>query len=206
MQRTDGWRRFLGKASAYNLVQNILGANTFREIYARDYIKPKSGDRILDIGCGTSEILNYLDSSIVYVGCDMSMDYIEYSRNKYGSRGEWHSKNASDLKDLGDSKFDIVLVNGLLHHLDDAEVIELLRYAKRALVEGGRLSTFDPCLVDNQNWLARFLIDRDRGKNVRTINEYLDLVSSTFNEITYSVRHDLLRVPYTHIIIDGMCG
>ncbi len=203
MQRTDGWRRFLGKASIYNLVQNILGAEAFRAIYVKDYIKPKSGDRVLDIGCGTSEILKHLDPSIVYVGCDMSIDYIGYSRSKYGNRGEFHNKNASDLEGLADSKFDIVLVNGLLHHLDDSEVIELLRYAKRNLVQGGRLSTFDPCLVESQNWLARFLINRDRGKNVRTIKAYLDLVSSEFCEVSYSVRHDLLRVPYTHIIIDG---
>lgn len=203
MQKTSGWRGLLGKAYSYNFVQNILGAEDFRQVYVTDYIRPKSGERVLDIGCGTSEILKHLGSSVHYTGCDISQDYIEYSKKRYGVRGIWYNADISELEDLVQSQFDIVLVNGLFHHLSDSEVLSLLKYAKNCLVHGGRLSTFDPCLVSNQSRFAKFLIARDRGQNIRTADKYIELVNAEFHDFSYSIRHDLLRVPYTHIIITG---
>jgi hypothetical protein len=67
---------------------------------------------------------------------------------------------------------------------------------------GGRLITFDGTLIDDQSSLARALVLRDRGQNIRRPEEYGQLASAEFTVINRSVRHDLLYVPYTHCILE----
>lgn len=64
--------------------------------------------------------------------------------------------------------FDIVLASGLLHHLDDEAVGELMQLVRLALRAGGRFAAIDPVMVSGQNRIARALIERDRGLNVGT--------------------------------------
>ncbi|RKZ63742.1 MAG: class I SAM-dependent methyltransferase, partial [Candidatus Parabeggiatoa sp. nov. 3] len=45
-------------------------------------------------------------------------------------------------------------------------------------------------------------ISKDRGQNVRTQEGYLELASQVFSNITTDIRHDLLRIPYTHFILE----
>ena len=42
---------------------------------------------------------------------------------------------------------------------------------------------------------------KDRGKFVRTREEYLRLASARFPKVEPHLRHDLLRIPYTHLIM-----
>ena len=63
------------------------------------------------------------------------------------------------------------------------------------------LITMDPVLVDGQSPVARFLALRDRGENVRTIDGYLALAATSFETVEPTVRHDMLRVPYSHALL-----
>jgi hypothetical protein len=49
--------------------------------------------------------------------------------------------------------------------------------------------------------LARFILRRDRGQHVRQRDEYLALAREVFPQLEYEVRHDLMRIPYTHLIL-----
>jgi hypothetical protein len=93
---------------------------------------------------------------------------------------------------------------GILHHLDDGEALQLFHLAQTALKPGGRLITLDGVFVQKQSPCARYIISKDRGQNVRTQQGYLQLASQVFSTITTSIRHDLLRIPYTHIILECM--
>ena len=44
-----------------------------------------------------------------------------------------------------------------------------------------------------------WLLARDRGKFVRTREDYLRLASAHFVKVETHLRHDLLRLPYTHL-------
>ena len=44
------------------------------DAHAERYLRPKEGDAVLDIGCGTSEILKYI-SSVTYTGYDTNLDF-----------------------------------------------------------------------------------------------------------------------------------
>ena len=94
-----------------------------------------------------------------------------------------------------------MLAAGVLHHLDDTRAVSLFNLARKALKPGARLVTFDGCFVAGQPKLARFVVSRDRGQYVRESAEYAKLAEQVFPQVRSFVRHDLLRIPYTHVIL-----
>lgn len=202
-QLTTGIRAILSSPRIYDLFQNIAGAKKFREIYVSEFICPTGTERILDIGCGTADILAYLPETVSYVGFDASPHYIEAAKARFGDRGEFHCRyvNEMTIEEMG--AFDIVMANGLLHHLSDEEAANLCRVSVKALKPGGRLITHDPCYSDQQSSLARYIISRDRGQNVRSGEEYAALLRPFFSEVQLSIRHDMANIPYTHAITVG---
>ena len=172
-------------------------------VFTDSYIRPEEGDKILDIGCGPADILSHLPG-VDYVGLDMNSAYLNYARNRFGNKGRFIAQRVSKgiINDISPSGFDTVLAKGVLHHLNDDEAIQLFELAMFALRPAGRLITFDGCYVKGQSRLTRFILSRDRGNFVRTQDEYLDLASILFNNINVSIHHGLIRIPYTHIIME----
>ena len=61
----------------YNSFNCLLRTATFRKFYCQRFIKPEQNNSILDIGCGTATILDYLPATCTYVGFDASQYYID---------------------------------------------------------------------------------------------------------------------------------
>jgi cyclopropane fatty-acyl-phospholipid synthase-like methyltransferase len=202
-QITTGIRSILSVPIFYDLLQNVLGGKKARKELIEKYLLVNPNDRLLDIGCGTAEILDCLPKNITYVGFDASKDYIKKAKEKYQERNaQFFAKLVTD-SNLGDFEpFDIVIALGILHHLEDEEVIHLFSLAKNFLKPAGRIITIDPCYIENQRILAKFMISRDRGQNVRTSNQYQKLAENIFSNVSLSVRNDLLRIPYDHAILE----
>lgn len=200
-QVTTGIRGVLSHPFIYDIVQNVAGARKFSKIYVAEYVRPRDLERVLDIGCGTADILAYLPETVTYTGFDASPDYINAARTRFGKRGDFQCREVNELTLDEPGAFDIVLANGLMHHLDDREVGALCRVGAKALKPGGRMITHDPCYCDRQSRMAQYLIAHDRGQNVRIGEDYLALLRPFFSHVELSVRHDMVYVPYTHAII-----
>lgn len=198
-----GLRGVLESANVYALFKNLLRSKASRQRFVSEIIRPGSDSRILDIGCGDGWILEFLPSTVEYVGYDLNPDYIDRARINYGQRGTFvcAAISADSAPTLPGTGFDIVLALGLLHHLTDLEVAKLCEQAHAHLKIGGVFVTFDGVYVPGQSPIARFLISRDRGQMVRTPEAYLNLVGQHFSHVTSQVRTDLLRIPYTHFIM-----
>lgn len=170
-----------------------------RQLVAHYGLKP--GDRVLDIGCGPADILEALPP-VEYHGFDLSADYIEAARKRFGGRGTFHVEavDAEQVKQY--AGFDLVLATGVVHHLTDAEALDLFRVAAAALKPGGRLVTLDGCLVEGQSPVARWLLKRDRGQFVRGQAAYLALARAVFSKVQPTVTTGLLRIPYTHLVME----
>jgi SAM-dependent methyltransferase len=171
-QITTGLYSLLNNPWVYDFFQNIAGAKRFRKIYINEYINPKGNERILDIGCGTAVILEFLPNLVDYIGCDASAEYIETAKARYGSRGNFICMFVDEIAIEEMGEFDIVMANGLFHHLNDDEVVNLGHAIYKALRQGGRLITHDPCYNDKQSALAKYIISKDRGQNIRNDTDY----------------------------------
>lgn len=202
-QKTDGLHAVLSHPRIYDLLQNLLGAKRSRTRLIRDHIRPRTGDRILDIGCGTGELFSQLPAGLHYVGFDLSESYITAARQRHGG-ARFECMDVADYQVSGSDEqgADLVLAIGILHHLDDDRARALMRTAHAALKPGGRFISLDGTYVDGQSPIAHALIARDRGKSIRTPDAYQALAQAEFGTVNGRVRGDMLYVPYTHYIME----
>lgn len=202
-QKTTGLHAILSAPWAYDLLQNLLGAQKARRRLINDHALPGPQATILDIGCGTGEIVPHLPAGASYHGFDLSALYVDAANRRFGDRAAFHCMDIADYQpEATAAPADVVLAVGILHHLDDDIAVKLMRSARSQLKPGGRLVTMDGTLVEGQSAMARNLILRDRGQNIRTPDAYRALAAEAFQDVKVIVRHDMLYVPYTHCIME----
>lgn len=197
-QKTTGVYRLTQVPRFYELFQKLLGADRSRRTLIAEHVLPRPGDRVLDIGCGPAAILPYL-GDVNYTGIDLNADHIAQAKLSFGGRGRFIHGDTSHAAAM-DGLFDIVLCLGLLHHLDDEAVVTLATDVRSKLASGGRFFAVDPVFAPGQPWIARRLAANDSGQNVREADGYRRLVAGAFPHVRTEVRHNLLRVPYSHCI------
>jgi len=199
-QINSGFRKILSYPKIYSAFQYIMGADKFWINFISNEIKPKAGYCILDIGCGPADILKYLPNNISYWGFDISKEYINSAKEKFGERATFICKQI-DLSDLDNMpKFDRVILTGVFHHLDDKSCKEITKLAYLALKKGGKLISVDPCFTSKQNFIARFLITKDRGQNVKFNDKYKHIIDKRFRKISTKIINKSW-IPYTHCFI-----
>jgi SAM-dependent methyltransferase len=201
-QKTAGLYRLTQWPALYALLQGALGGGRTRASLIRDHLRPSDGMRVLDIGCGSASLLPDL-GAVHYTGIDSNPEHIAHARALHGARGRFLQGHAETLGAEIAPPFDLVMCIGVLHHLDDAVVERLATVVAPWLAPGGRFVTVDPAFVAGQNPIARFLAARDSGQNVRAPEAYRALLAGAFPKVAMRVRHDLLRVPYTHCILEA---
>src|SRR5438552_9717340 len=175
MQSNAGLLRWLKAPFLYNLCQGVVGGNALRRRIIQNCARARSGDKVIDIGCGPAQALQSLPD-VEYLGLDINPDYIAFARRTYGSKGTFVVGDTRSLR--GDSRFkdaDIAIAVGVLHHLDDEEAADCIRFAYDALKRGGRLICHDACWIPNQGVVSRYIMSRDRGRNIRTEPQCLQL-------------------------------
>jgi len=193
-------RSVLSVPAAYNLWWKMVGGPGLVKVLVTEYVKAGDGARILEIGCGPGTVAGYLSGS-EYVGFDVSSKYIEMARKRF-PQAQFFCERVSKFSLAIQQSFDTVLALGIVHHLDDQEARQLFQIAHDALRSGGKLVTFDGVWTDRQSRAARWLLARDRGEHVRSEQEYMTIASQVFQDVRPTVRHDLLHIPYTHLIME----
>jgi SAM-dependent methyltransferase len=190
----------LGHPSIYNIVQYLMGVGRSPKKFYDRFFKIAEGSVILDIGCGTANILEYLPS-VKYYGFDIDERYIRYARRRFPDAVEFRCKTVepADLDTL--PGFDVVILIGVIHHLTNQEALEIFAFAKQALKPGGRLLTLDPCYSKRQGYVSKLLVSLDRGEYVRNDYEYVKLSGFVFKEIDHKVLHHAFP-PYTHFLME----
>jgi cyclopropane fatty-acyl-phospholipid synthase-like methyltransferase len=200
MQRQAGLYALLRRSVIYQALQSLLRTKDNRALLVRRSIRPRPGDRVVDIGCGPETMVPYLPDTI-YTGVEIERSYIDSANARYGDRATFIHAGIDSICDKVESGADIVLAIGVLHHLNDHEARQLFRAARALLKTGGRLVTYDCVLTSPQHPIARLLIRMDRGRYVRTAESYLALAREFFSCVESDTRHDMLRVPYDHFIM-----
>ena len=120
-------------------------ADDARDHYSSSVLSAKSGDRVLEYGCGSGSMaFDLAAAGAEVVGIDISEVAVATARDRAAEEGlssaSFEVMNAEAL-DLPDSSFDLVCGSGILHHLDlDRSMAELAR----VMAPDGRAVFFEP--------------------------------------------------------------
>ena len=132
--------------------------------------------RVLDVGCGPGTNAKYFMGAD-YVGVDINDEYVRFARRRYGRTFVTADVVASPLPGL--ATFDCILVNSVLHHLDDAAVRTVLLKLRELLARDGAIHMLELVLPDRggpARWLARW----DRGRHARSLGAWRELYAGAF--------------------------
>lgn len=202
MQSDSGLLRWLKIPFLYNAFQAAVGGNALRRRIIQNHVRAKPSNKVIDIGCGSAQALRCLPE-VEYLGLDTNAQYIASAKRTHGTKGTFIIGDTHSLR--GDSRFqnaDIVITIGVLHHLDDQDAAHCIRFAYDALKEGGRFIFHDPCWTPNQGAFSKYIMARDRGRNIRTEQEYRRLVAKLFSNVEARVDTKPMRIPYVTAVFE----
>jgi SAM-dependent methyltransferase len=81
-------RSILSAPAIFDALQWIMGVPKFEKSLVTDFIQPTPGMAVLDIGCGTCYVLNYLQD-VEYFGFDISPRYIDTATERHSDKGRF---------------------------------------------------------------------------------------------------------------------
>jgi SAM-dependent methyltransferase len=203
MQINSGLRSFLAFPRVYRLTMRLFGGDANMRWFIDQILALRAGEKLVDVGCGPADILESLPA-VDYVGLDISEPYIQAARQRYGSRGVFVSGRIEDWRtNPRTQQADVVLANGVLHHVDDEEARRILQFASAILKENGRFIFYEPCYLLWQSKLSAFFMRKDRGQNIRTEQEWKELAASVFPKFSTNIVSSVNRLGYVCMI--GQC-
>ena len=194
-------KNILNNPKIYQAYQVLGGFHAARIKAFNQYVDLNNVKRIFDIGCGPGHFSETISKDIDYIGFDTDQNYIDYANKHFGGSARFFNRifDKTAIREFGNP--DLIIMNGVLHHLNDETFKIIASDAAASLNKNGILYTLDGCYTDNQNIITKFLLDNDRGGFVRNSSEYNSLLKESFNTIESDIRNDLSILPYTFILI-----
>jgi SAM-dependent methyltransferase len=206
VERTNGLHRLLTLGALYSRFQRVIGARRARRWLAARSLRLAPGARIIDVGCGTAEILEFIPAGVAYAGFDPNRFYVERAAKRYGTRPDTVFLHGTSTLAARDARFrnaDVVLCFGVLHHLDDRQAVNLLMFCRDALAPAGRFQGLEPAWLPAQGRLSRWVMSLDRGLAIRDLDGWRRLLDNAFAVSQATPVTDLIRIPYTYAFLDG---
>jgi len=145
-------------------------------------------DAVLDLGCGTGALAG-LFAPACYVGVDTDTSYLLHAAHKHPA----HRFVRMDGRSLAFVRgaFDVVIIGGVIHHLDDADAAAFLAEARHVLrLATGRLVLWEDVPTRSPwNVIGRLVQRLDEGDHIRPAERYLDFVHRVFPVVrSYAMR------------------
>jgi SAM-dependent methyltransferase len=137
--------------------------------------------RVLDVGCGPGTNAAEFEG-LDYLGVDLNPAYIEHARRNHAGRFEVADMRSDAIP--GGGTYDFVLVNSLLHHLDDESTRSLLARLRAYVSGDGYLHVIDLELPERRG-IARTLTLNDRGDHPRSVPAWRTLLTEHFDEVVF---------------------
>lgn len=170
-----------------SLLENDFKA--IRAVIRRD-LKLAPGVRTLDLGCGPGAFSDLFEQGD-YVGADLNPRYIDWARQH--RKGTFVVADARQLE-LPDERFDQILIFGLLHHLPDEVVRDVLSECHRLLVPGGHLLAIEDIpAISKLNLIGHLIHSVENGEHIREAEAYRTLYRERF------------RIEHEETLKSGIC-
>ncbi len=162
---------------AYRLWQAPFAENKFAPILAHNDLRQVR--RVLDVGCGPGTNARHF-AHAHYTGIDCNPAYIDYARRRH--KGEFLVADATTYRVPSEQRFDFILVNSFLHHIDAANSHSILSHLSTLLTDDGHVHILDLVLA-RETSVARWLTLHDRGDFTRPLDELLEIVNQTLQPV-----------------------
>jgi arsenite methyltransferase len=123
-------------------------ANTYERVSTRQFnhgkvlisaLAPRPGERVLDVGCGTGRLGDYVAGLVAPGGEVFGIDPLPLRVDIAARKNaRFHASvgRAEDLSRFGDASFDVVYLNSVFHWIEDKS--RVLAEVRRVLQPGGR--------------------------------------------------------------------
>jgi len=183
----------------YSCVQSFLTKKGTPEFIYKSFAAIEENEKILDLGCGPAKMRKFIIAK-EFVGMDFNESHIQEAK-KHHPRDTFLCDDIVRHKFDPTMKFDKILMIGVLHHLNDTEVVQVLSSCYNILKNDGKIFTVDPLFESEQNPIAKTLAKWDQGNFVRRKEQYIDLAKPLYKNVTTEVKRDLLRLPYSHFLM-----
>lgn len=138
---------------------------------------------VLDLGCGSGTHSLHWNPDC-YFGVDPDAKSLAEARQKCPQ----HQYLQADARCLPfpDQSFGTVMICGVLHHLPDNAVLQVLQECRRVLQPGGRWVIWEDIPVRHPLNLPGAIVHYlDQGRFIRPVNRLLQLLQTATNEISY---------------------
>ncbi len=167
--------RLMEKTTVYRLWQKPFAAQKVAPLLAHNEFRRVR--RVLDVGCGPGTNTKFFANSD-YLGIDINPRYIAYAQSRYGRK--FRVADVTRFTVSPEERFDFVLLNSFLHHVDNASVIRILSHLSTVLTDDGQIHILDLILPAEPS-VARFLARSDRGDFPRPVDEWREICSNLFD-------------------------
>jgi len=137
---------------------------------------------VLDVACGPgTNTSNFTKSD--YLGIDLNERYIQDARRRHGR--DFIAVDARIYTAAPQSRFDFILINSFLHHLNTEDVLQLLSHLRSLLTEDGNIHILELVLPEEHHSIASRLARWDRGKFARPLGQWRAIFSELFEEVVF---------------------
>jgi trans-aconitate methyltransferase len=160
------------------LLEQPLVYSTWQAPFAEQKLEPlvrhmqrHAVRRVLDVGCGPGTNTKCF-AEAEYVGIDINEAYLAHARRSHRGTFIAADLRTAALSDWG--AFDTIIVNSVLHHLDDASVERILERLSQSLTAEGRVHVMELVLPAHLS-RARLMARLDRGRYARSIAHWSGL-------------------------------
>lgn len=167
------------KTAVYRLWQKPFANQKFAPLLAHNDFRRVR--RVLDVGCGPGINTRFFEDSD-YLGIDINPRYISYAQRCYGRK--FLVADVTRFTVPRDERFDFVLLNSFLHHVDNGNVRRILLHLCSVLTDDGHIHILD-LILPNQTSIAKFLARADRGEFPRPLKEWRELFASIFDILVF---------------------
>jgi SAM-dependent methyltransferase len=132
--------------------------------------------RVIDIGCGPGLLVTEVTRrGLTYFGCDIHKSSIIYCRTNWRDSKVTFSEGSVYMVGWRPEKTDVVVVNGVIHHLEETELRRLVQWCSSAAAMIVADHLFEPGVTGRLVQLAQRL---DRGKFVRPRTAIADVLGT----------------------------